>query len=265
MKKKQKAQKAVSLTKETAIAKIDSHEVNPENLIAQAIKQGLPVETMEKLLAMRRELKAEWAREEYFKALSRFQKECPVIEKKAVVDYTSKRTGGRTKYAYARLEDIVSQVRDILERHGFSYSFQPGTDSITCCVYHSAGHSEKTSFPLIIDKDAMMNDNQKAGSANTYAKRYAFCNAFGIMTGDEDTDAITESDYKPLKQAKPVENLDQAVKYAQEIYRTCYSSGKFTSEELEDMKLGGADNKSNAGALHDLAMNWSAELKRRMK
>ena len=41
-------------------------------------------------------------------------------------------------------------------------------------------------------KTAMMNAPQQTAATMTYAKRYAFCNAFGIMTGDEDTDAVID-------------------------------------------------------------------------
>ena len=34
-----------------------------------------------------------------------------------------------------------------------------------------------------------MSQTQVEAAALTFAKRYAFCNAFGILTGDEDTDA----------------------------------------------------------------------------
>ena len=34
----------------------------------------------------------------------------------------------------------------------------------------------------------MMSDSQKYAGALTFAKRYAFCNAFGILTADEDID-----------------------------------------------------------------------------
>ena len=34
-----------------------------------------------------------------------------------------------------------------------------------------------------------MTDSQKYAARNTFAKRYAFCNVFGITTGDEDIDA----------------------------------------------------------------------------
>ena len=44
-----------------------------------------------------------------------------------------------------------------------------------------------------------MTAQQMVGSARTFAMRYAFCNAFGILTGDEDTDArkIENGDAKP--------------------------------------------------------------------
>ena len=48
-----------------------------------------------------------------------------------------------------------------------------------------------------IDKDAFMNSQQQYGSASTFSKRYAFCNAFGILTGDEDNDTRDISSEQP--------------------------------------------------------------------
>src|SRR5262249_52436437 len=39
---------------------------------------------------------------------------------------------------------------------------------------------------------AIMSQTQVVAAALTFAKRYAFCNAFGILTGNEDTDAQPE-------------------------------------------------------------------------
>jgi hypothetical protein len=50
------------------------------------------------------------------------------------------------------------------------------------------GHSQESDFTVPIDEKAFMNAPQKVASALTFAKRYAFCNAFGILTGDEDND-----------------------------------------------------------------------------
>ena len=49
--------------------------------ISQAIEKGLPVETMEKLFALREKVKAEQAREAYVEALASFQSEVPAIKK----------------------------------------------------------------------------------------------------------------------------------------------------------------------------------------
>ena len=63
---------------ETVIMTV-SHDI--ESLIAKAIDKNVSVETMERLLIMRRELKAEWAQTEFDKAMAAFQSECPIIKK----------------------------------------------------------------------------------------------------------------------------------------------------------------------------------------
>lgn len=165
-----------------------------EALIAQAIDKNVSVETMERLLAMRRELKAEFAKEQFDKAMARFQAKCPVIQKKETAG-----AGGYT-YKYAPLDHIVMLVRDLLSDNGFSYTFDSKkTDHslITFChVKHVDGHSETSQFEINIDTGARMNISQKDGAASSYGKRYAFCNAFGILTGDEDTDV--SSNKQPL-------------------------------------------------------------------
>ena len=89
-----------------------------EMLIAKPIDKNVPVETMERLLVMRRELKAEWAKAEFDKAMSAFQSDCPIIKKTKSV----KTNAGELAYKYAPLESIVEQVKDLLSKHGFSYS-----------------------------------------------------------------------------------------------------------------------------------------------
>ena len=146
---------------------------------------------MERLLAMRRELKAERAKEEFDKAMSAFQAECPIIKKTKGVNTNS----GDLAYKYAPLECIVEQVKDFLSKHGFSYSVdqpeaKPGYIKVALTVKHTFGHSEVTSVALPLgNKTSIMSQTQVEAAALTFAKRYAFCNAFGILTGDEDTDA----------------------------------------------------------------------------
>lgn len=168
-------------------------ELSIEGIISQAISAGTPVETMERLLAMRRELKAEKAKEEFDRAMTAFQGECPVIARRKEV---ATNTGAKA-YSYAPLEDIVSQTRELLQRHGFSYAVEtytsPETVRSVCVAKHSGGHSEQSSFEVPLGgKTAMMSNTQVVASALTFAKRYAFCNAFGILTGDADTQPAKE-------------------------------------------------------------------------
>lgn len=178
--------------------------INPEVLIAQAIAKKVPVDTMERLLAMRRELRAEQAKEAFDSAMADFQAECPQIQKTKEV----KTKAGKTAYKYAPIEAIVEQVKKLLKNNGFSYSVKTETKETgvksTCVVKHIAGHSEEFSFEVPLgNKTEIMSASQVVAAALTFAKRYAFCNAFGIMTADEDTDAVIEPQPAPSKTEEP--------------------------------------------------------------
>lgn len=168
-------------------------QTNPEALIAQAIDKGVSVDTMERLLAMRRELKAERAKELFDQDMAAFQGECPVIKKTKAGGQTN---SGKVAYYYAPLDSIVSQVKDLIQEHGFSYSVKTETKEegvkVTCVVKHEAGHSEESTVEVPLgSKTNVMSASQVVASAITFAKRYAFCNAFGILTGDDDDDSNT--------------------------------------------------------------------------
>jgi len=178
----------------TLVKQPDFRESEITQLISQAIDKNVPVETMEKLLAMRRELRAEFARNEFQKSLAAFQAACPVIKKTKVV---MNKDGKTERYRYAPIESIVEQVKDLLQEHGFNHrtdaKIEARVVSAVCVITHREGHEEKSSFAVPIDPDAYMNEAQKFASALTFAKRYAFCDALGIITGDEDYDTVTVS------------------------------------------------------------------------
>jgi hypothetical protein len=193
MKKKEKKVEELA-PKEQAIEKIPENSgLNIENIISQAVKSKADVQVMKEMLAMRRELKEEFAKEAFDLAMATFQKECPVIEKTKIV----KGKGGEIRYKYAPLESIVTQVKEILGKNGLSYSMNvsqsDGMLTVYCVAKHISGHSETSKFSVPIGNEQYMTDVQKYGARATFAKRYAFCNAFGILTGDEDTDAVEET------------------------------------------------------------------------
>lgn len=176
------------LAKTNTVASLDA-----EALILKAVESQVPVETMERLLAMRKDLKQEQAKEAYYAALARFQSICPIIKKTKEV----KDKSGKVRYRYEPLDGIIAQVKDTLKQCDLSYTFRtlPAVDTsgvdVVCETSHILGFTQTSSVHIDIDQEAFMNQAQKSGSALTYAKRYAFCNAFGILTSDEDDDGAS--------------------------------------------------------------------------
>lgn len=161
-----------------------------EALIQQGIERGLTVDTMERLLAMRKEVKAEQAKEAFVQALTDFQSEVPTIQKTKKV---MNKDGRTVRYSFAPLDSIVEQIRIPLKKYGLSYRWETKntSDLVTaiCTITHVFGHSESSSFEVPIDPEGFMTKPQKYASALTFAKRYSLTNSLGISTGDEDTDA----------------------------------------------------------------------------
>jgi ERF superfamily len=174
-----------------------------ESFIGQAIALNAPVETMERLFDLRAKVKAEMATEEFTAALAAFQAACPIIEKKKPV---LNKDGKTVRYKYAPIDSIVDQIKKPLAANGFSYTWTventPTAITAIAKITHKLGHSETSSFTIPVDTEGYMTAPQKVASALTFAKRYALCNALGIMTGEEDTDATDvnkESDAKSVK------------------------------------------------------------------
>ena len=195
------------------ISEYDQQKSSVETMISQAIQSGVSVETMERILAMRKELKAEYAKEQFDKAMSAFQAECPEIKKTKTV----KTKEGINAYSYAPIESIVRQVKGLLGKNGLSYSIQTKTlkdekggtlvKSI-CTAKHILGHSESSDMEVPLGyKTNVMSDSQVVAAASTFAKRYAFCNIFGIMTGDEDD----EENLKGVSVQEAIDNFSRCM------------------------------------------------------
>lgn len=197
----------------TAIVAPQTQEVNfsTEALIARAIDQKVDVGTMERLLVMAKEMQAIKAKQEFDKAMANFQAECPAIKK----DKEVKNDSGKILYKYAPIDSIISQVKSILQTNGFSYStnmelLENGV-KVFVKVTHIMGHSEVTEMNVPLGtKTGIMSASQQVAAAQTFAKRYAFLNAFGIMTGDEDTDARPQEEpaYNYQEKVKPFDDSE---------------------------------------------------------
>jgi hypothetical protein len=186
------------------ITKKEDVQVTPitsstDSFITQALASNASVEVLTQLFQLQKDVKAEQAREAYVVAMAKFQAICPVIEKKKPV----KNKNGQIVYFYAPLDSIVEQVKKPLSESDLSYNFEVRKDAefltVVCNVTHKLGHKETSEFMVPIGTEAYMTEPQKYGARATFAKRNAFCNALGILTGDEDTDATqTEKEKAPV-------------------------------------------------------------------
>lgn len=229
---------------ENAIAK---QEVDIQALISQGLEKGAGIDVMERMFAMAKEMDAIRAKRAFFEALAKFESEILTIEKKKEV----KDREGKHRYWYAPLEDIVCQVKAALEKNGFSYTLkvlQPeGKVTVICEAHHIAGHSENTDVTVTVGEGKFMSINQEVGAAITYAKRYSFCNAFGIMTGDEDTDAAEDEnketkpaakteEKKPAEGEKPLTADQQDIKNLQATITKTFTDKFSCSDVIEGEK-----------------------------
>lgn len=91
------------------------------------------------------------------------------------------------KSKYAPLNDILNLVRPLLSKHGLSVLQSPSGDgqnvTVTTLITHESGEWIE-SDPLTLKADKAT--AQGAGSAITYARRYALSAMLGISSEDDD-------------------------------------------------------------------------------
>ncbi len=187
----------------TALVRPDFQASDPESILRYAIDQKADVAVIERLMVVREKLEKEKAKKMYDASMAAFQAECPPIVKS--------KEGAQGKYRYAPLDVIIAQVKELIQRHGFSYSITSDIEKdwvkAICRVTHFGGHSEVSEFKVPTDPRAtLMSAPQQYGASMTFAKRYAFVNSFGIMTADEDNDGGPKTKPKPPedRRAEPV-------------------------------------------------------------
>lgn len=233
-----------------------------ESLISRAIEKGMTVEALEKLLAMRTQLRQEKAKELFDIAMSELQGECPIIAK---IKAGGKTNAGQIAYYYAPLEEIVGQVKEIIRRHGFSYLVKAETTEqgvkVNCIVKHIAGHSEQTEISMPFGtKTNVMSQPQVVASALTFAKRYAFCNAFGIMTADEDNDGQIKQPTgkaqelpkasEPKKESVPPANTNPPETYKLKLYNLLKAHCSNNEEDMKEQLIQLTEFTNNDGKLY---------------
>jgi cell division protein ZapA (FtsZ GTPase activity inhibitor) len=203
--------KAVVISESKEISNYQQESSSVESMIMTAIKEKVDPAIMKEFLAMRKELKAEWAKDQFNQAMANFQAELPEIKKLK----EAKNDQGKILYKYAPLESIIGQVKGILAKNGLSYSVKTevSVDKVKsiCIIKHRAGHSEESEMETpLATKTGIMSQPQQIAATATFTKRYAFMNALGIMTGDEDNEkALMPASQNDIEKA--IEKLDHCM------------------------------------------------------
>jgi hypothetical protein len=177
-------------------------------LLEKAVAANASVETLERLFALAKDVRAEQARAAWHEAMAAFQNEAPDIAKTKVAEVQT-RTGGAYTYKYAPLDVLISAVRPVLARHGLSVVFKTDVTKeavrARCLVGHADGHVEECEFTIPIDLTSRMNAAQQVASACTYARRYAYMAALGLSPED-DNDGVDAGDTNGGEPTRQSEN-----------------------------------------------------------
>jgi hypothetical protein len=201
-----------------------------EMIIATAVAEKLPVAELRELVALKRDMEADRARQAYSAALVDFQAQRPLIPRGHPSDqFGATRDGRKVPRYYATIEDVAKAVGPTLTECGLACTWadtkqEGGTMIVFCRLTHRDGHFEDTpSPPFPTESNAGASEVQKAASAHTYARRYSMISALGLWDVDKDFDDDGRGDEPPEtitdEQVKQIEGLLDGINDAGEYKR----------------------------------------------
>lgn len=218
-------------------------------LLELAFTNNADINSIEKMVQLQHDFEEKEAKKAFFAALSAFQSDIPVIEKK-----------GRAYHGaeYAKFEDIAKAIQPHLATHGLSYRFEhsqkDGVLCVTCLVSHACGHTEKTSMVAGADSSGQKNAIQAVGSTSSYLRRYTLTGGLGVVVGGEDDDGEQSEEPQARHEAAPQaqqaypdeqfsaffpkwkELIESGDKSAADIIKMASTRGNMTQEQQQQLK-----------------------------
>lgn len=186
------------LTTQAAAPAVDQSAALMQIIERVAMDKEMDIDKLERMLDLKRQWDADNARKSFSAAMAEFQARCPTINKSRRAD-----RGRGGSYQYAPLDEIMRTIRPHLDAAGLSVRFDSEVNNAVvtavCYLSHREGHTEVSRFAAPIDASKtregnyIMNVTQQIGSANSYCKRYALCNALNLAGSEIDDDAQSAS------------------------------------------------------------------------
>lgn len=163
------------------------------------------------------------------------------------------KSGGEYRYSYADLGDALETVRPVLAKHGLAVvqdvtSDTDGRVGVITIVLHDSG-DELRFGPLFLRGGS---DAQQAGSAITYARRYALLAALGLATEDDDGQAASRPPRASQARSEPALDWDALRGGLESMVRQLDADG------LEHWKAWKAD-PDHKGWVNDAALIQAAK------
>lgn len=164
------------------------------------------VAAIEKLVGLYERMQDKKAEQLFAAAFVRLQAEMPKVQATKPVQNRD----GSLRYRFAPLEEIVKQIGPSLKEHGFTFSFSERFDSgrmiETCTLMHVGGWKRTNEFSVRVGGGPPgCTETQADGAASQYARRYALCDALGIVIEHLDEDARLEGGTVTADQAFELE------------------------------------------------------------
>ena len=171
---------------------LPSIELTPMGMLDRAVASGASVDVIEKLMALQERWEANQARKLFNSAIVAAKANIPVIEKNRHVGFDSKTPGkARTDYWHEDLAEIERTVRPHLSENGMDYRFETSSKpnepvSVTCVLFHQAGHEVRNTLSGPADSSGNKNPLQAISSTVTMLQRYTLKAALGLAAGKDD-------------------------------------------------------------------------------
>ena len=147
----------------------------------------MDVNKLEKMLDMQERVLDRQAEQQFQIDMAKMQAELPVIDRNGAIQVK-----GVVRSKYAKFEDINKAALPIMQKYGFSITFetQQANEYINVIgvLRHRSGHKQSTQLQIPYDQSGAKNAVQAVGSSVSYGKRYVMTALLNITTSGDDDD-----------------------------------------------------------------------------
>lgn len=204
---------------------------------------AIQVEKMERLFDLSERAQKTRAKACFAADLALLQPKLPSIARSGAIVVPARKDGDADRRTpYARLEDIMDEIRAPLAEHGFAITFRVAATpdnriNVTGVLMHRDGHTEETTFPLPHDSSGAKNNVQAIGSSITYGRRYTLLSLLNITShapqdADDDGKAAGVGD---TIDADQIAYLEQLIQDTQSVRAAFLKACKV--QRMEDLTL----------------------------